>query len=128
MPPRDLGPLEMQVLGLFELSEPASVADIQARLERSGTHLAYTTVMTVLSRLHEKGAITRKRDGKRYLYATSRQTGIWVSGIVGRMHRALFKSDRMQPIAKLLEEDGLSVEELRTLRKLVDAKLEGRAR
>ncbi len=30
--------------------------------------IAYTTLMTTLSRLHDKGLLDRERDGKRYLY------------------------------------------------------------
>ncbi len=45
-----------------------AVADVQQLLSRK-RELAYTTVMTTLARLHEKGLLARKRDGKRYLYA-----------------------------------------------------------
>lgn len=31
--------------------------------------IAYTTVMTTLARLHDKGVLDRSRDGKRYLYS-----------------------------------------------------------
>lgn len=31
--------------------------------------IAYTTVMTTLARLHDKGVLDRRRDGKRYLYS-----------------------------------------------------------
>lgn len=31
--------------------------------------IAYTTVMTTLARLHDKGVLLRRRDGKRYLYS-----------------------------------------------------------
>lgn len=31
--------------------------------------IAYTTVMTTLARLHEKGVLDRRRHGKRYLYS-----------------------------------------------------------
>ena len=43
-----------------------SVRALAKHLERP---LAYTTVMTTLARLHEKGLLSRKRDGKRYLYS-----------------------------------------------------------
>src|SRR5690349_17637434 len=124
----ELGPLEMQLLGLFEDGQPASVSEIQARLEQTGSELAYTTVMTVLSRLHQKGILTRKREGRRFLYAPSRQSSDKTSGMVERIHRALFKTVRMRPLAALLEADELSVEELRALRKLVDDKLKERKR
>jgi predicted transcriptional regulator len=33
-----------------------------------GSDLAYTTVMTILTRLHEKGSVTRTRVGRAYVY------------------------------------------------------------
>ena len=124
----ELGPLEMRVLGLFEDTQPISVADMQQRLEAAGSELAYTTVMTVLARLHEKGILTRKRDGRRFLYAPARRAPEKTSGMVERIHRALFKTVRMRPLAALLEADELSTEELRALRKLVDDRLKERER
>jgi predicted transcriptional regulator len=45
-----------------------AVSDVHSVLERR-REIAYTTVMTTLSRLYEKGILERKRDGKRYLYS-----------------------------------------------------------
>jgi len=123
-----LGPLEMQVLGLFEGRAAASVSEIQQRLEQLGEAPAYTTVMTVLTRLHQKGVLTRKRDGKRFLYALSAHAPAKTSSIVERIHRTLFNTVRTQPIAALIEQDELSTEELVALRALVDEKLKGRRR
>jgi len=45
-----------------------AVSDVVSVLERR-REIAYTTVMTTLARLHEKGVLERSRDGKRYLYS-----------------------------------------------------------
>jgi predicted transcriptional regulator len=115
----------MQVLGLFG-SEMASVTDVQARLHSTGTDLAYTTVMTVLSRLHEKGLLTRRKEGRKFLYGLAKGAAALTAGIVTRIHRALFKRARLEPLVALLDEDDLSTEDLRALRRLVDAKLKER--
>lgn len=44
------------------------VSTVLAVLEKD-RQIAYTTVMTTVSRLHEKGLLARVRDGKRYLYS-----------------------------------------------------------
>jgi predicted transcriptional regulator len=44
------------------------VRDVVAVLEKRRT-IAYTTVMTTVTRLHAKGLLSRVRDGKRYLYS-----------------------------------------------------------
>ncbi len=48
--------------------ESFAVADVLEVLQRRRV-IAYTTVMTTVARLYEKGVLTRARDGKRYLYA-----------------------------------------------------------
>lgn len=45
-----------------------SVSDVLVILERE-REIAYTTVMTTLARLHDKGLLLRERDGKKYLYS-----------------------------------------------------------
>lgn len=45
-----------------------TVGDVLAVLERQ-RDIAYTTVMTTITRLHEKGLLERSRDGRRYVYA-----------------------------------------------------------
>ena len=44
------------------------VSDVLTVLERR-RDIAYTTVMTTLTRLHEKGLLVREKDGKRYRYS-----------------------------------------------------------
>jgi predicted transcriptional regulator len=45
-----------------------AVGDVLAILEKQ-RDIAYTTVMTTVTRLYEKGILERERDGKRYLYS-----------------------------------------------------------
>jgi predicted transcriptional regulator len=60
------GALEREVLAcLAAAGRPLSPADVRAEL---GDQLAYTTVMTTLSRLHAKGAVTRQASGRGYAY------------------------------------------------------------
>jgi predicted transcriptional regulator len=63
---RGQGELEAQVLAaLHHAPGPATAAWVQERL---GGDLAYTTVMTILSRLHAKQAVTRERAGRAYVW------------------------------------------------------------
>jgi predicted transcriptional regulator len=45
-----------------------AVSDVHVILEKR-RDIAYTTVMTTVARLHDKGLLARARDGKRYLYS-----------------------------------------------------------
>lgn len=57
----------MQVI--WDARGPVTVRDVLARLNRQRSQaLAYTTVMTVMSRLAEKGILSRRQEGRGYLY------------------------------------------------------------
>jgi predicted transcriptional regulator len=64
---RFLGPLESEIMDRLWARGHATVRDIVADLGRS-RELAYTTVMTIMTRLHDKGLLVRDRDGKGYVY------------------------------------------------------------
>jgi len=65
-PGRPRGALERDVLAcLAAAGRPLSPGEVRAEL---GDHLAYTTVMTTLSRLHAKGALSRQPAGRGYAY------------------------------------------------------------
>jgi predicted transcriptional regulator len=64
---RPPGALEQEVLGaLWAARTPLTPAAVQTGL---GADLAYTTVKTILDRLHDKGLVTRTREGKAYAYS-----------------------------------------------------------
>ena len=66
-----VGSLEYEVLELLWARFPMSVGDVLDgvnRVRATGDQLAYTTIMTVLSRLHEKGILDRERQGRGYQY------------------------------------------------------------
>jgi predicted transcriptional regulator len=64
---RAAGELEAAVLAVLQDARSAlSPAEVR---ERIGGSLAYTTVVTILSRLHAKGVLERHKTGRAYLYA-----------------------------------------------------------
>ncbi|MEU5323382.1 BlaI/MecI/CopY family transcriptional regulator [Streptomyces sp. NPDC021056] len=72
---RGQGELEAQVLSaLREADGPATAGWVQERL---GAGLAYTTVITILTRLLAKAAVTRERSGRSFVWTpVSDQAGL----------------------------------------------------
>jgi predicted transcriptional regulator len=70
---RAAGELESAVLGVLwnarEPLSPGEVREVLARTDGTGAALSYSTVVTILTRLHEKGSLSRHRDGRAYRYA-----------------------------------------------------------
>ena len=63
------GELEALVMErLWDRGEPMSVRQVLELVQRE-RRVAYTTVMTVMDRLHRKGVLDREEDGKAYLYS-----------------------------------------------------------
>ena len=79
-PRRGQGELEAAVLSvLWEAGRPLSPGEVQQALtgQIRGHALAYTTVVTILSRLHAKKSLTRRRDGRAFRYApVADETGL----------------------------------------------------
>src|SRR5260370_10407778 len=64
---RAAGELEAGALAVLQAAgRPLSPGEVRECL---GGGLAYTTVVTILSRLHDKGVLQRRKAGRAYLYA-----------------------------------------------------------
>ncbi|MGW6503389.1 BlaI/MecI/CopY family transcriptional regulator [Nonomuraea angiospora] len=65
---RGLGELESTIMDrMWATKEPASVRDVLEHLRKDRV-IAYTTVMTVMDKLHTKGLLKRKPVGRAYIY------------------------------------------------------------
>lgn len=97
---RGPGELENEVLAaLWTANQPSSAATVRKQVVGDP---AYTTVLTILSRLHEKGLVTRDRSGRAYLYSPVRdEAGHTAAGM-----RALLEKggDRAAVLARFVSE------------------------
>lgn len=116
----------MEVLGALNAGGEHSVSDIQTALKKSGHDLAYTTVMTVLVRLHGKGLAQRRKESRYFLYSAAKKKDSTPNKIFERVKNSLFRgTERLAPIMSLLDgEEDLSKEELQELKKAVEARLQ----
>jgi predicted transcriptional regulator len=109
------GELEARVMdALWSEGEWLSAADVQKLLKRR-PQLAYTTVMTILVRLWEKGMVDRRRAGRAYLYRPISSRDEWAAQ---RMHAMLENaSDRSAALGHFVHE--ISRAEANQLRRLL---------
>lgn len=63
----NLGELESQVMNVVWNKKQCSVNDVLDELKKD-RDIAYTTVATILHRLHQKGLLTKKQHKTFYLY------------------------------------------------------------
>jgi predicted transcriptional regulator len=76
-----LGPLETEIMQILWQDERSTVKKVHRKLSQQ-REIAYTTVMTTMSRLAEKGVLTRQREGLAYVYAPAISEDDFVSLVV----------------------------------------------
>jgi len=83
-----LGDLESDIMELLWKESPASVRDIHENLARERS-IAYTTVMTVMGRLAEKGLLRREQHGRAYLYVPTQNREQFCSEAISTVMQGL---------------------------------------
>ncbi|MFF8863937.1 MULTISPECIES: BlaI/MecI/CopY family transcriptional regulator [unclassified Streptomyces] len=115
---RPAGELEASVMAaLWAAGTPQTPGQVQRSL---GTELARTTVTTILSRLHDKGVVDRRRQGRGYAYQPVRDAQDTHGLTARRMHSELNRdSDRETVLARFVAQ--LSPDDERILRDLLES-------
>jgi BlaI family transcriptional regulator, penicillinase repressor len=111
---------EMDVMNVLWTLGSGTVTEVQERLP---DELAYTTVLTLLRILEKKGHVRHKPDGRAHRYMPLVQKEEAREGALGRITRKLFSGSPELVMAHLLKERGLTEDQLRRLRDLVDERL-----
>ncbi len=83
-----LGDLEKDVMNIVWKGEDVTVREVHRALQHSHG-VAYTTVMTVMCRLAEKGLLTRREEGGAYVYAPAISQAEFFSGLGARLMRSI---------------------------------------
>ena len=76
-----LGELESRVMELVWQLGPVSVRDVLNNINCCDRKLAYTTIMTVMSRLYEKGVLKRKVKNDAYIYTAAQDRKSFIESI-----------------------------------------------
>ncbi|MFE3824977.1 BlaI/MecI/CopY family transcriptional regulator [Streptomyces sp. NPDC059092] len=106
--PRQLGDLEDAVMTrVWQWNRPVTVREVLEDLQRERS-IAYTTVMTVMDNLHQKGWVRREVDGRAYRYTAVSTRAAYAAAL---MNEAWSKSDN--PAAALVAFFGMMSAEQR---------------
>lgn len=114
-----LGSLELEIMECMWGIRETTVQEVVKAINRRRP-IAYTSVMTVMGHLVDKGLLTRTSDGKRYTYQVAQGRAEFIQSISRKMVRALVDDFGDVAIAQFLDEvDNVDTEKLKQLRKLV---------
>jgi predicted transcriptional regulator len=132
MPPRRrrplagvLGPLETEVMGIIWDRGEVTVRDVYDQL-RANRPIAYTTVMTTMSRLAEKGLLDRVEDQQAHRYSPLVTRERYARSTVKTVMDWLVTQFQEPTVAYLVDRlDRGDPELIETLREAIDKRREG---
>ena len=113
---------ELDIMGVLWEHGPSTVADVKERLRDV---LAYTTVLTILRTLEEKGHVGHESEGRAYRFHALVERGEARVSAVDRITRKLFAGSTETLLTHLVSDQELSDEQLQRIRDLLDARLGG---
>lgn len=115
---RDFGELEARIMESMWVAEgPRTVRDVHTELAAERT-IAYTTVMTVMDKLHRKGWLEREPIGRAYAYRPRQSKERYTADLMNEALAA--SSDRGATLVAFL--DQLTAAESKALRAALDSK------
>ncbi len=121
-----LGELEAEIMGVVWEKGQATVQEVRDALEPRRS-LAYTTVMTVMSRLAEKGVLERRKEGRAYYYTPVGSQEKVAGSLLRSLVKRLYAGATGKAVAQLLEADeAVDEAELERLEALIRSKRQAR--
>lgn len=124
MPPRkdhDLSDAELAVLRVLWDHGPLTVREVMQHLHERGRRVAYTTVMTFLSRLEQKGVLTSDKGDVAYVYRPRVTREHVTQSRLRAVLDELFDGAAGPAVLHLVENQRLTPEERARLRALIDS-------
>ena len=96
-----------------------TVTDVWTALSQR-RQVARNTVLTLMDRLEKKGWLKRRADGQTHYYSAGSPRAATLGNVVRRLVDAAFAGSAEGLVLALLEGRGVSDEEARRIRRLID--------
>lgn len=111
------GELELSILKIIKGLGRVTVRDVYESLGSEG---GYTTIMTVMSRMADKGELMREKEGKQYVYWIVSQNESSSKNILKRIQDKIFGGKPTAMVSYLLDADSeISDKDLEEIEKLI---------
>lgn len=111
---------ELDVISVLWDHGPSTVAEVKAALD---DELAYTTVLTVLRILEDKGYVTHTAEGRSHRYEPLVERSAAGVSALKRVRQRLFGGSPELLLTGLVEDEDLTEQELRRMRDLLAKRL-----
>ncbi len=114
---------EMEILHILWEKTEVSVKEVHEDLGGENTN-GYTTILKIMQIMHEKGLVTRQKNGKLHLYKAVTSPESTKTQLLDKMINTVFQGSASQLVMSALGNGKPSKEELNEIRNYLD-QLEG---
>jgi len=114
-----LGETEMEVLHHVWNMGEATVKQVRKRILES-REVAYTTIMTVMKNLAEKGYLKYRKDGVTYVYSPAQEPDSVRFNLVNDLIKKVFKGSPSELVQTLVQGEDMDEKELSEIKKMID--------
>jgi predicted transcriptional regulator len=114
-----LGDRELDVMAVLWEVESGTVAEVRKKLPAD---LAYTTVLTILRNLEDKGFVSHEAEGRAFRYFPRLGRQAAQRNVLSKLIDKLFHGSPEQLIAHLAEDHEITAKDLQRLRKKISTR------
>ncbi len=114
-----MGETEMEILQLVWKMSEATVADVRQEILKQ-REIAYTTVMTIMKNLADKGYLSYRKEGLTYIYRPRKAEEDVKSNLLQAILDKVFKGSPADLVQTLVKREKLSDEERAELIRLIE--------
>ena len=113
-------PAELEVLRILWNRGPSTVREVHSELERIGKERAYTSVMSLLNVMFDKGYVDRESEGRAFRYAAATTADTTLGDLVGELRDRAFDGSASTLVTHLLQDSKPSSRELDEIRRVIE--------
>lgn len=109
-------PGELEILQILWNSGPATVRTVLEKLEETDRGRAYTSVMSLMNVMEEKGLLDRRPHGRAFVYRARVKEDAALGKLVRDLWGRAFDQSASTLVSRLLDETNPSEEEMKAIR------------
>lgn len=117
-------PRELEVMSILWRRGSATVSEVRDELEED---LAYTSVLSALQTLEEKGYVRHEAEGRAYRYFATVDAERAGGSALARIRDAIYQGSAERMFAQLVSDRNVGRDELERMRRLLAERLGGEA-
>jgi predicted transcriptional regulator len=116
-----LGPLEAEVMQILWMRGPSLVSEVEEILNsRRSEPLAYKTVLTICTRLSDKGLLSHEKEGRAFRYGPTMTEAEFVTDQASKAADTMLDRFGDVALATFVDQVATDPEQLASLRKMLN--------